>query len=225
MKYLLITIACCCSLMMMAQKKHNLKKNKAISPTQLAVNRIDSIVNTIISDSSKRWVTMPDTEKKLTGKNAHRQFGPSTTVRAAYQNGQLAILQFMSTSGRPFDNAGYTVYFKNGAALLYVQQLANSSRMGSCGEIMVDFYHYLRDSIPFAGLARSVTSFYSCYGYKLQRPDHRSLFAAIDRQKALLQQYILTHPPAEATPQYPLLHLHSVVLMRNGNEVQDRYGF
>lgn len=225
MKYLLITIACCFPLMMEAQQKHNLKKSKAISSTQLAVNRIDSIVNTIINDSSKHWVTMPDTEKKLTGKNTRKQFGPSTTVRAAYQNGQLAILQLIATTGRPFDNAGYTVYFKNGAAILYMQQFSNSSRMGSCGEIIVDFYHYLRDSIPFAGLARSVTSFYSCYHYKLQKPDHRSLFATIDRQKTLLQQYILTHPPAEATPQYPLFNLYSMVLMRNGNEVQERYGF
>ena len=160
-------------------------KRRIQSPTQIAVNRIDSIINMIQADTTLELVTIK--EKQLVKRVVGNAF--SKTVYGTYKNGQLLMVQSVNNGDRFFFSGNSkTVYFNKGEAILYIEQFNNSSRMGSCGNISVDFCHYLKDSVAFAGLAKSVTSFYDCYGYKLQQTGRAKLFAEIDQLKTLLSQ-------------------------------------
>lgn len=151
------------------------KSSKVKSPSQIAVYRIDSVIKKMMTDTSIELIFLKETGSKK----------DNYTITGAYKNGQLLMLH---QGYIDFLNWGdsKSVYFENDKAVLYIEQHHNNSRMGSCGEISVTFYHYIKDSAAFAGMAKSVTSFYDCYGYKLIKPVKQTLFKEIDRLKALL---------------------------------------
>lgn len=157
-------------------------KKKIQTSSQTAVNRIDSIIKTIQADTTLELATIKQKELVKTGSSNRA----GNTIYAAYKNRQLAMLQSASNVNNFFvrePGNSNTIYFDKGEPILYIQQFNNSSRMGSCGNISVSFYHYIKDSVAFAGLAKSLTSFYNCYGYKLEQPGIKRLFAEADQQK------------------------------------------
>ncbi len=182
----------------------------------MAVNHIDSIVKKIGADTNIQLVTVNSVEEQGTKPPRKSKY----QITAAYKNGQLLMLQKTYDGFNFFNGSSRTIYFEKDKAVLFIEQYGNSSRMGSCGEISVSFYHYLQDSIPFAGLARSVVHFYTCYGYKLQKPVTKTLFAEIDSMKKELNKRQIEKA---AAGRLRLFFIHPFIY---ANEtIQENYGF
>lgn len=200
--FLIVTIIFSC-LIALAQKKRTSSR-----PFTPAMKSIDSIVNNINRDSTIRWFTT----KPPAGKERETKY-----IQAACKNGELVVLQHIESNNIIFGNS-QTFYFHHNKPILYCQRYSNASRMGSCGQISVNFYHYLNDSTAFAGIAKSVTSFYSCHGYKLARPVYTQLEADIKKLKLQLAANASVLVNKNKMPFLPVPFLVD-------GEIQERYGF
>ena len=187
------------------------QKTKSASNVKSSVNHIDSVVKTITTDTTIIYSTVEIENER--GNNNY-------TINAGYKNGRLVTLQ--KTNCRSFfTNYSQVFYFDKGEPVLYALQYSTSSRMGSCGQVSVGFYHYLKDSAAFAGIAKSLTSHYTCYGYKLEKPVEKTLFDQIDKMKAILKNRNTTVSLAKKT--LPFFACYPLYFNEWG--IHESYGF
>lgn len=210
-QYILASILLCLLCIDVTGQHSNAGDAKNSNTTQNSVKRIDAFVKAIVADTSIVYTT-----KTTKSKKAHENY----SIRAGYKNSRLAVLQTISGSFI-FTGFNQSFYFYNGEPVLYVEQLSNCSRMGSCGQVSVSFYHYLKDSVAFAGMAKSMGTHYTCYGYQLQRPSKIRLVEQLAFIQSANSTNSKTHKPAKVTlPFMAYLGIDAADL-----PMQESYGF
>ncbi|MES2431750.1 MAG: hypothetical protein V4556_12495 [Bacteroidota bacterium] len=207
---IVISLISCLLFLNAAGQKTNLQTKKSSNNVQVRVNHIDSVIKKITADTNIIYTTVEVKNKKDNN---------NYIINAGYKNDHLVILQKTSTN---FFLIGWrqVFYFDKGEAVLYALHYSNSSRMGSCGQVFVGFSHYLKDSIPFAGITKSLTSHYTCYGYQLEKPAKKTLIDQIDNMTGILKKNNATVNPAKVT-----LPFFGIPLNFNEWPTQESYGF